>query len=631
VKRSALHNLQTTCVGLCLVLLIGSTGLSAQQGTTVPMRDEIEAQYTWDLSALFESDQKWDAAFSQAEAMIGKFAKYEGQLGKLATNLLEMMKLSDEAGMLMERLFLYAGLSRDQDLGNTTNQAMFQRIQGLSTKLSSATAFIEPEILSISDKKLQKFMKKEAGLAPYEHYLDNLTRMKPHVLSKEEEEILALSQEVADGADAAFGMLTNTDFQWGTIQDEEDQEVEMSRSRYYLYMYSPDRRVRHDAYKELYVPFKNHINTLTSLQTTQVKRNIFYAKSRKYSSSLESALNRPNIPVEVYHNLLNTLNENLLPLHRWAALKKRVLGVDELHPYDTYAPLFPEVEKRYTYEEAQAIIKEALKPLGDEVQAIIEKAFAERWIDVYENVGKRGGAYSWSAYGVHPYILMNFNGTLNRVFTLAHELGHTTHSYLTNASQPYVYHGYATFNAEVASTTNEALLMDYMLKNAETDAEKLALLQQYVQDIGATFYRQGRFAEFELAIHEKVENDEPLTHEVLSQIFGEIYQKYWGANMVVDEEENLSWSRIPHFYYNYYVYTYATSFAASQLVAQKIMTEGQPAVDAYLKFLSSGGSDYPIELLKIAGVDMSTPAPVEATAARMDELLDQMEEILAKK
>jgi oligoendopeptidase F len=607
------------------------TIVHAQEAGALPTRDQIEVQYTWDLTALFESDQQWEEAFTKAEGLLDAFSKYEGQLGKSGANLLACLKLSDEAGMLMDRLYSYADKKSDQNLGNTAYQAMTQRIQGLYTKISNATAFIEPEILSISDKKLNKFLQKDKDLQLYDYYLEDLRRVKAHILPKEQEELLALAGDVTRGSYDAFSMLTNTDFKWGTFRDEDGQEVEMSRSRYYQYMYSPDRRVRHDVYKALYVPFEGHLNTMTSMLTTQVKRDIFYAKARKYESSLEMALDGPNIPVVVYHNLINTLNDNLEPLHRWAAIKERVLGVDELHPYDTYAPLFPDVEKTYTYEEAQALIKEALKPMGTKVGEIVERAFNERWIDIYENVGKRGGAYSSGIYGVHPYILMNFNGTLNDVFTLAHELGHTVHSYLSNETQPYVYSDYPAFNAEVASTANEALLREYLLARAGTDEEKLALLQEYAQSIGSTFYRQGRFAEFELAVHEKLEQDVPLTYEELNSIFGEMYQKYWGAEMVVDEEENLSWSRIPHFYYTYYVYTYATSFAASQMVAKRIMEEGQPAVDDFLKFLSSGGSAPPIQVLKIAGVDMSTAAPIEATTAKMAELLDQMEEILARK
>ncbi|NOZ03146.1 MAG: oligoendopeptidase F [FCB group bacterium] len=630
MRKSNSNTVKPALLIILFVSILGSSFLFPQTGGKVPTRDEIEEQYTWDLSALFVSDEAWEDAFQQAEELLDEFAAFDGKLGKSGRQLLQCLQLKDEAGILMDKLYSYASRKRDQDLSNPTYQAMTQRIQGLSTKMNNASAFIEPEILTISDRKLARFIKKEPGLSLYTHYFDNLRRVRDHILPKGQEELLALVGEIASGPGTTFGVLTNTDFKWGTILDEKNRKVEMSRGRYYLYMTSPNRRVRRDAYMELYVPFEDHLNTLTSLLATKMKTDIFYMKARKYKTSLESALSGPNIPTDVYYNLINTLNENLQPLHRWAALKKRLLKVEELHPYDTYAPLFPDVEKKYTYEEAQAIVTEALKPLGSEVREIIDRAFTERWIDVYENAGKRGGAYSAGVYGVHPYILMNFNGTLNSVFTLAHELGHTIHSYLSNKTQPYVYADYATFNAEVASTTNEALLREYLLTKATTDAEKLSLLQQYIQNIGSTFYRQGRFAEFELVLHEKVEQDEPLTYEVINQIFGDLYQKYWGPEMVVDEQEKLSWSRIPHFYYNYYVYTYATSFAASQMVAQKIVDEGQPAVDAYLKFLSSGASDYPIELLKIAGVDMSTPAPIEATTAKMNALMDQIEEILAK-
>jgi oligoendopeptidase F len=631
VKASTYPILLLFLLFLPFALSIGSSALSARSGGSVPRREEIEVRYTWDPSDLFESDEAWEKAYRDVEARIARFAEYEGAIGKSAAALLACLRLRDDVGIRMVRLSSYTARKRDVDLSNATYQAMTQRMQSLATNRAEATAFIEPGILAIPDDRLAGFLREEEGLRLYEHAFDDLRRLRGHVLSVEEEELLSLAGEVMAGAGAAFGMLTNADFEWGRIVDESGQEVQMSRSRYLLYMGSPDRRVRRDAYRALYVPFERHLNTLSTLLVTSLKSHIFLMKARKYDSSLEAALSIPNIPTDVYHNLIRTLNDNLDPLHRWAALKKRVLGLDELHPYDTYAPLFPDVRRMYTYEEAQAIVLEALRPMGSEVAEIIERAFRERWIDVFENVGKRGGAYSSGTYGVHPYILMNFNGTISSVFTLAHELGHAVHSYLSSANQPYVYSGYATFNAEVASTTNEALLMDYMLDRAESDEERLMLLQKSVQNIGSTFYRQGRFAEFELAIHEAAEREEPLTRENLSALFGELYRKYWGPEMVVDPQEEISWTRIPHFHYNYYIYTYATSFAASQLIAKKIREEGRPAVDAYLKFLSSGGSDYPIELLRAAGVDMSTPEPIVATTQRMDALIDRMEAILARK
>lgn len=614
---------------LSLTTVISTIPASAQD--RVPTREEIEIPYTWNLTDLFESDAAWEDEFAEVSDKLSEFEKYQGKLAGSGDMLLKCLEFSDAISIRSGLLYSYAAKKRDQDLGNTTYQAMSQRAQSLMTKLANATAFIEPEILTISDEKLEKYFKEERELPLYEHHLEDIRRVRDHILSREQEELLALTYDVTGGPYQAFRMMTSADFTWDTISNEEGKEVEMSNGRYYVYMASPDRRVRHDAYKELYVPYESHLNTITTLLRTSVKGDVFYSRARKYQSSLEAALSGPNIPVEVYYNLVNTLNENLEPLHRWAGIKKRVLGVDELHPYDTYAPLFPDVEKTYTYEEAQKIIKKALEPLGEDVQDILDKAFSERWIDVYENVGKRGGAYSSGAYGAHPYILMNFDGTLTAVSTLAHELGHTMHSYLTNQTQPYIYSNYATFNAEVASTTNEALLFRYLIEHAQSDAEKLGLLQEYIQRFGSTFYRQTRFAEFDLLIHEKVERDEPLTYEVLNESFGELYQKFWGSDMVVDEEEKLSWSRIPHFYYNFYVYTYATSFAASQAIAKGILEEGPPAVDRYLTFLSSGRSEYPVELLAKAGVDMSTPAPIKATTETMNELLDQMEEILAER
>ncbi len=628
--------IKRACISITAALLLSFLQflaprlIDAQQTEKVPTRREIPVEFTWDLSILFGSDEEWEAAYSRASEKIDEISRFKGQLDISGTNLFNCLTLKDEIGVMMDRLSSYANRKRDVDLSNTTYQAMNQRMQSLQTKRFHAIAFVEPEITAIDNEVLAKLTKQETRLSLYSHYLEDLARMKVHILPVEQEELLSLLREVSLGTEAAFGMLVNADFRWGNIQDDKGQDVEMSRTRYLLYMSSPDRRLRRDAYKELYVPFGNHLNTLTSLLVTNLRKDIFYTRARQYDNSLEAALYGPNIPTTVYRNLISTVNGNLEPLQRWAAIKKHVLNVEELHPYDTYAPLFPESERHYTYQEAQAIIRGALEPLGPEVADILDRAFSERWIDVYENVGKEDGAYSSGVYGVHPYILMNFNGTLSSVFTLAHELGHSIHSYLSSAAQPYVYSSYATFNAEVASITNEALLMNYLLENAGTDVEKLTLLRQYIQDIGSTFYRQARFAEFELLIHEKIEHEEPLTHETMNRLFGDIYQKYWGPEMVVDEEERLSWARIPHFYYNYYVYSYATSFAASQLIARKIREEGKPAVDDYLRFLRSGASDYPIELLKIAGVDMSTPTPIEATAARMDELLDQMEKILSK-
>ncbi len=610
------------------ILLIIISGLIGQDSGAVPTREEMDINFTWDLSYLYDTDEAWEDDFKKAKNMENAFSSYEDNLSKNGTTLLKCLQLNDEAGILLGRLWSYASHKANQDLGNTENQARRQKIRGLYTNISKATAFIDPEILTISDKKLKRFLKKNDELMVYKYYFDELNRVQDHVLSKKEEKLLAMASKATSGASTTYGILTNTDFKWGMIKDENDNSVEMSGGRYYRYTSSTDRRVRHDAYNEVYVPYNNYLKTLTSLIATQLNTNIFYMQARNYETTLDRALHRPNIPTSVYYNLIDGVNNNLEPLHRWAELKKRILKVNELRPYDTYAPLFPNVEKQYTYEEAQVLIKESFIPLGDEIQEIVDRAFKERWIDVYENAGKRGGAYSSGTYDVHPYILMNFDGTLNSVLTLAHELGHTIHSYLTNSTQPYIYSNYATFNAEVASTINEALLRDYLLERAETDEEKLSLLQQYIQDIGSTFYRQTRFAEFELALYKMAENDEPLISDSFNKIFGEIYSKYWGPTMVIGDEEKLSWSRIPHFYYNYYVYTYATSFAASQMLAQDIKEQGQPAVDRLKKFLSSGGSDAPLALLKMAGADMSTQAPFEATALKMNSLLDQVEKIL---
>jgi len=619
---------------LCLALLIGACGHPAQKTEVgkIPTRDQIEEQYKWRLEDIYASDNIWEQDFSRVEALISQFKQYDGELGKSAQNLLECLKLQDETWNTLDRIYVYASMRKDEDLNNTTYQALADRANGLYTRAGSATAFISPEILSISDEKLQDFLNKEEGLVLYKHYLDDVTRTKQHTLPKEQENILALASEVMSAPENIFDMLNDADFTWPSIKDEKGNNVEMSKQRYNLLMDSPNRQMRRDAYKAMYVPYEAYKDTLATLFSANIKSHIFNMRSRGYDSCLEAALDDPNIPVSVYHNLVSTVEDNLAPLQRWAALKKNVTGLDELHPYDSYVTMFAESTQTYTFEEAKEMVKEALRPLGEDYIRVLEEAFSNRWIDVYESAGKRSGAYSWGTYGVHPYVFLNYSSTLSLydVFTLAHEMGHAVHYYYTYQNQPFIYSSYEIFVAEVASTTNEALLMDYLLKKAEAKETRLALLQRYIGNIVSTFYRQTLFAEFEEMVHHKAEIGEALTPDVLTKMYGDLYQQYWGPAMVVDAEEGLTWSRVPHFYYNFYVYTYATSYAASQLVSQKILTEGTPEVTAYLDFLAGGCAAYPIDLLKGAGADMSTPDPIKATTQKMDELLDQMEAILAE-
>jgi oligoendopeptidase F len=530
------------------------------------------------------------------------------------------------------RLYLYALLSKDLDLSNSSGLARYDRISQLNSNVAAASSFIRPELLSIPKEKVDQFMNESKELKVYKHLYDNLIRMKEHTLPKDQEELLAQASQINQIPNNTFSVFTNADLQFPTVKDPNGNDIQISTGRYTAALYSTDRSYRERVYKGFYKPYMEYKNTLSSLFNGEIKTHMFNSKARKYNSSREAALDVNNIPVSVYDNLVKTVNENLEPLHRWAKLRKKVLGLTELHPYDAYVTLFPAVKEEYQYDQATQIVKDALKPLGENYLSSLTKAFENRWIDVYESKGKRSGAYSsGTTYGVHPYVLLNWNNQLNDVFTLAHEMGHNMHSYYTGQTQPVPYADYSIFVAEVASTCNEALLLDYLIQKAQKKEEKLALIEKYLTGITTTFYRQTMFAEFEQITHEKMEKGEALTAESLTPLYKEIVQKYWGPDMVVDDEEAYTWARIPHFYYNFYVFQYATGYAASQTLAAKIKNEKQPAIDKYLNFLKSGNSDYAINVLKSAGVDMNSPEPIKQTIKKMNELLDEMEKLLAEK
>jgi len=509
-------------------------------------------------------------------------------------------------------------------------QAMHDRIKNLYTQVLSASSFIKPELLSIPNDILLKMINSNEELKVYKHYFDDLLRTKTHTLNKEQEEILALSAEINQIPYNTFSIFTNAELKFPLIKDENGNDFEVSHARYYAAMYSKDREFRKRVFKSYYGKYLEYANTFSVLFNGNMKANIFTAKVRKYNSVREAALDAGNIPISVYDNLVSTANKKLAPLHRWASIKKKLLKVDELHPFDTYVTLFQtEKEKKYSFEEGKEIVLNALKPLGKEYLSTLKTAFNNRWIDVFETQAKRSGAYSsGTTYGVHPYVLLNWSDFLNDVFTLAHEMGHNMHSYYTGQTQPFVYANYSIFVAEVASTFNESLLLDFLIENAETKSEKLYLIEKYLSNITSTFYRQTMFSEFEAITYSRTEKGEALTPDVLCSIYKDLYQKYWGPEMTIDKEEEYTWSRVPHFYYNFYVYQYATGYAASEVLAKKVRAEGQPAVEKYLNFLKSGNSDYPISILKNAGVDMNSQEPVIAVTRKMNELLDEMEALL---
>ncbi|MBZ4646655.1 MAG: pepF [Clostridia bacterium] len=594
----------------------------------LPRRKEIEQQYKWKLEDIYASNDEWEKDFVKVKKLIPQMAQYKDKLADSSTTLLQALKLSDELSSLTERVFVYARMRRDEDNTNATYQALADRAKSLSIEVSGALSFITPEIISIPEQKLQEFLNKEPELEVYNHYINEILRQKKHVLSSNEEALLAATGEIAGAARDIFTMLNNADIKFPNIKNEKGEEVELTKGNFIHYMESGDRRVRQDAFKALYSSYIKQKNTLAASLNANVKKNIFYSRARKYPSALEASLDPDNVPKSVYDNLINTIHNHLHLMHRYVALRKKVLQLEELHMYDLYTPLVKEMNKHIYYKEALEIVEKALQPLGDDYIKALKMGFNEGWIDVYENEGKTGGAYSWGAYTTHPYVLLNYQGTMKDVFTLAHEMGHALHSYYTNKHQPYIYSQYKIFVAEVASTVNESLLMHHLLKNTKDQNEKAYLINHYLDEFRGTVFRQVMFAEFEKIIHEKAENDEALTPQLLSEIYHYLNVQYFGDQMFVDSEIDMEWSRIPHFYNSFYVYKYATGFAAATSLSRQILEEGQPAVDRYIGFLSSGDSDYPIEILRKAGVDLSTPQPIVDALKVFEEMLDQIEKLL---
>lgn len=598
--------------------------------TQLPSRDQIDEKYKWNLKDIYESDELWEKDFEWTNNNLIRYSEYRGKLGSSSSALLSCLKLDEEIGTKLERLSLYAMLSKDSDMRISKYHAMDDKIKNLYARALSESSFIKPEILSIDENILRKWLKENSELRIYEHFIDDILREKPHTLDSDTESILALSTEIAHVPYNAYSIFTNADMKFPFIKDENGNEIQMSHGRYYAAMYSKDREFRERAFKAYLTPYKEYVNSLNALFTGNLKANIFYAKVRKYKSAREAALSKNNIPLSVYDNLLDAVNQNFAPMYRWARIKKNLLAVDKLHPYDIYVTLFDQkYEKKYSFDEATEIVLNSLEVMGDDYLSSLKKAFSERWIDVYETVGKRSGAYSsGTTYGVHPYVMLNWTDLLNDVFTLAHEMGHNMHSYYTGLAQPFHYANYSIFLAEVASTFNESLLLDYLIRNSNSKEEKLHLLERYLNNITSTFYRQVMFAEFEQIVYQKSESGEALTSEQLCNLYSSLFQKYWGPEMSVDEEESFTWARVPHFYYNFYVFQYATGMAASETLAHKVKVEGKPAIDRYINFLKAGNSDYPINVLRKAGVDMNSPEPVLSITRKMNAILDELESLL---
>jgi oligoendopeptidase F len=605
--------------------------MSQTKTKSLPKRNEVAVEDTWDLEAIYASDDVWEKEFEETKQMLPELKSFQGKLGESAETLYSYLQKQDEVTKKLGKLYTYAHMRYDQDTTNSFYQGLNDRASNLATQVSSTVSFAVPEILSLSEEALNQFLQSYEPLTLYKHALDEINRQRPHVLSKEEEALLADVREVANTSSNTFGMLNNADLKFPVIKDENGEEIEVTHGRYIRFLESSDRRVREDAFKAVYGTYDSYKNTFASTLAGTVKRDNFFAKTRNFDSARQAALNNNNIPEAVYDNLVKTVNDNLHLLHRYVQLRKKALGLDELHMYDLYTPLVKDAKMEVSFKEAQQLVLDSLDPMGEEYKNIVKEGYEKRWIDVHENAGKRSGAYSSGAYGTMPYILMNWQDNVNNLFTLTHEIGHSVHSYYTRESQPYPYADYSIFVAEVASTCNEALLNHYMLQKTSDKKEKLYLLNHHLEGFRGTVFRQTMFAEFEQEIHVRAANGEPLTPELLTKIYYDLNVKYFGEDLVIDKEIGLEWARIPHFYYNFYVYQYATGFSAAASLSKQILEEGKPAVDRYLEFLKAGSSDYPIEVLKKAGVDMTTPEPIENALKVFESILDEMEELLFEK
>jgi oligoendopeptidase F len=598
-------------------------------------RSKIPDQYKWDLTAIYPSDQAWRTAKDQFVAELPKVRALQGSLASSPKHLADVLELSSHLEKELNRLFVYAGLISDQDTRVSTYQAMKQEMLQLGAKFGAETAFVEPEILKIDKATIERFVAEEPRLKVYRQYLDDIQRRRAHTLDDAEEKLLAGAGVMAGAPASIFGIFADADFPYPTVVLSDGKSVKLDKAAFSLYRAGPSREDRQKVMAAFFVALGAYSGTYGSLLNAKMQGAAFYARSHRYGSVLEASLDGPNIPTSVYMRLIEGVNKNLPTFHRYLKLRKRMMGVQELHYYDLYAPLVQSVELKYTVEESQRNILAALAPLGPDYAAGAKRAFTERWIDLYPSPGKTSGAYSaGDAYDVHPYMLLNYNGKYDDMSTLAHELGHTMHSYFSNKTQPYPLASYPIFVAEVASTFNEALLIDSMLKTIKDDATRMSLLGSYLENIKGTVFRQTQFAEFELRAHEMVEKGEPLTGEALTKLYAEIVKKYYGNDQgvcIVDDYVANEWSYIPHFYNDYYVFQYATSFTASSALSEKVLAGEPGATQRYLTFISSGKSKYPIDLLKDAGVDMTTDEPLELTMKKMNHVMDEMEKLLEHK
>lgn len=592
-------------------------------------RADVKKENTWATEDLYATDALWEEDLKKLSEYGDKIATFEGKLMDSADNLYNYFKLSDELDILTDNLFNYASRKSDEDTKNNFYQAMFGKAYSELVKVESRSAFFEPELLAADESVIEGFYKEKPELEVYRIAINDVVRMKAHILSPEEERILALAGEISEAPGNINSMLNNADMKYPSIKDADGNELRVTHGSFIPLLESKDENVRRAAFESLYHTYADFKNTSASILSAQVKQLIFFAKSRHYNSTLEAALDGTNVPVSVYKNLIEAVHDNMHYMHKYVRLRKKLMKKDELHMYDLYTSIVPTADAKIPFEEAKKTVLEAVKPLGEEYQSILKEGFDNRWIDIYENEGKRSGAYSAGAL-VHPYVLLNYKETLDSQFTLAHEMGHALHSYYSNHTQPTCYRHYRIFVAEVASTCNEALLMEHLLAKTTDKMERAYLINYFLEQFRTTLYRQTMFAEFEMKINEMVENGESLTADGLCKLYRELNIEYYGEDIVVDHEIDMEWARIPHFYYNFYVFQYATGYSAAIALSRRILNEGESAVKDYLGFLKGGCSKDPVSLLRGAGVDMATKEPVNAALKLFGELIDELDELLAE-
>jgi len=604
--------------------------MNDQQTKTISYenRYDVPKEYTWAMEDLYASDEDWKKDLEKIKGMVPQIVAFQGKLGESADNLLDFLKLQSELAVLIDRFANYSLRKADENTKNTTYQGYKDQTTNVFVTISSALSFAEPEILEIPDGTLNVFYEEQPALNQYRRYLNDILRKKAHILSDAEEKILAAAGDLAQSPDDIFSLLNDADLTFDSVTDIEGNRLPVTHASYIPLMHNYDRNVRKDAFESMYKTYAEHKNTAAAILSAQMKQLNFFSKMRRYNSPLEAALDSNNVNPQVYYNLIETVHENMDAMYKYVRLRKKLLKVDQLHMYDLYVPIVSNAERSISYEETKADIREALSVLGDDYVALLDEGFNNRWIDIYENDGKHSGAYS-SGCRVHPYVLLNYKNNLDSEFTTAHEMGHALHSYLSNQKQPVVDSEYVIFVAEVASTCNEALLMQHLLKKTTDKKERAYLINYFLEQFRTTLYRQTMFAEFELKMSQMIQNGESINSESACRVYHDLIDLYFGKDIVHDAKIDLEWARIPHFFYNFYVYQYATGFSAAIALSQKILSEGESAVKAYKEnFLSAGCSKDPVSILKDAGVDMSTKKPIEDALKLFNSLIDEMETLM---